>query len=292
MNGGDWNVSPQIRGNTSNLFPQLTTRMDDILYESSSSSPRSNARHNISVRQPVSCEPCRHRKIKCSRTRPICDTCRRRRVNCLYKGPHGSEASAPASSSNEALLERIKNLERLLQSHTGPDNVVSNATNNQGPSPSLEMAELSQLSPESLISEGSTMNPTFSGHGSLITNPNGNVRYEPRSSQWDSVLANTNLSIATPSLEDHDESSHGFGFPFCSTISSTTEELLEILPPMQQCDYLKNQYFTVFSPVSLPLSFTNIAANSGSSSTFFMIQVFMNSMPLLLSIRLPRQYRG
>jgi hypothetical protein len=39
------------------------------------------------------------------------------------------------------------------------------------------------------------------------------------------------------------------GFPFISSPVPSTEELIAQLPPMQQCDYLKDTYFKVFSPV-------------------------------------------
>jgi hypothetical protein len=43
------------------------------------------------------------------------------------------------------------------------------------------------------------------------------------------------------------------GFPFATSGTSTFDELLALLPPMRQCDYLVNTYFTVFSPASIPV---------------------------------------
>jgi hypothetical protein len=215
----------------------------------------------ISVRQPVSCEPCRHRKIKCSRTKPTCETCQRRRCadRCVYKNARDGDSSNLSLSSNDELLNRISILEHLLEKHTGAHIPGRNENHSMIPAPPMKMGQTSQLSPESLISESPSQSyPTdyqtpVSG-GVLTSTSSGNVRYEPRSSQWTSVLANTNLSIEAPSLEDQENSSIICGFPFTDTTVPSTDELLSLLPPTQQCDYLKNQYFAVFSPVCpLPL---------------------------------------
>jgi hypothetical protein len=207
----------------------------------------------ISVRQPVSCEPCRHRKIKCNRTRPTCDTCRRRGCvdRCIYRNTRESDFNSASNPSNEELLNRISNLEELLRKHTGA--VISGRDSQDFmtsiPSPPVDHGHPPQLSPESFISEGSSrrtcaLESQFSrNQGILTSTSSGDVRYEPQSSQWTSVLANTNLSIETPSLDDQEESGLTWGFPFMTSEVSSIEELLSLLPPMQQCDYLKNQYF-------------------------------------------------
>ncbi|KAG4437053.1 hypothetical protein IFR05_007467 [Cadophora sp. M221] len=171
---------------------------------------------------------------------------------CVYKGSRETDAPRPQSSSNEELLNRVNNLEQLLKNHTDVSN--NKQINNSIPSP-LESVQSSQLSPESLVSEPSSQSAAFSDqptpakYGVLTSTAEGDVRYEPRTSQWTSVLANTSLSIATPSLDDPDDSGMSFGFPFKASSVSSIDEILSILPPMQQCDYLKNQYFSVFSPL-------------------------------------------
>ncbi|KAH7355451.1 hypothetical protein BKA65DRAFT_498437 [Rhexocercosporidium sp. MPI-PUGE-AT-0058] len=222
------------------------------------SSHRASSLIPANVRQPISCEPCRHRKIKCSRTRPACDTCRRRGfVNrCVYKGSQGNDTLLPHSSSNDELLIRINNLEQLLRQNTDislrppSDGQINNSVTSP-----FENGQNSQLSPDSLLSEPSSQpagfseQPTSTGYGVLTSTPEGNVRYEPRTSQWTSVLANTGLSIAAPSLDDPNDPGISSGFPFDSSVASSIDEILFILPPMQQCDYLKKQYFSVFSPL-------------------------------------------
>jgi hypothetical protein len=219
------------------------------------------SRYTPSVRQPVSCEPCRRRKIKCSRTRPPCDTCSRRGLpeSCVYKGTRDEPLRPLPVPPNEELLNRINHLETLLLKHTGAQVPTPNARMTSPMiSPPTKSTQMFHPSPESFISDNSSPRTLISerstsrgmGVGVLTTSPNGNVRYEPKSSQWSSVLANTALSIATPSLDDQDDSSLVTGFPFTSAPISSVDELISMLPPMQQCDYLKDRYFAVFSPVS------------------------------------------
>ncbi|CZR54060.1 related to transcriptional activator Mut3p [Phialocephala subalpina] len=215
-----------------------------------------------SVRQPISCEPCRRRKIKCSRTRAPCDTCRRRECEerCFYKGSTLRDgASHTNSPSNIELLNRISNLEKLLSQQAGAQ--IPSASGSMSPISSDPMetrqnfyGQTSQLSPESFASEPSSHHlfssarPSPRGVGVLNSGPNG-TQYEPRSSQWTSVLANTSLSMATPSMADQEDPAASFGFPFTASPVASMEELLSILPPTQQCDILKNRYFAVFSPL-------------------------------------------
>jgi hypothetical protein len=220
-------------------------------------------RNSRSVRQPVSCEPCRKRKIRCSRTRPPCDTCRKRRCpeSCTYAAYR--EIAAPQDipfDMNVELLNRITNLENHLRQHTYSA-VVNNGCSGPMLSPPIEELEStsSDLSPNSFLNVSnispSPASSTLQRVGSLTTSSSGNVRYETRASQWTAVLANTHIALAAPSLdEDFDDSEDSkSGFPFTSLSVPTLEELLTLLPPIQQCDYLKNVYFNVFSPVCLQL---------------------------------------
>jgi hypothetical protein len=197
-----------------------------------------------SVRQPVSCEPCRRRKIGCSRTRAPCDTCCRRGCadHYVYKGSREDFIPAGLNAPNQELLDRISNLEALLKTHTATGRENSIARNegiNTGPmlSPPMEPVQSFHLSPGSFTSESSS-HPSYPSERAgadrvrvLASSPNGNVRYEPRSSQWTAVLANTGLSIATPCLEDQDDSIYSSGFLFISSSIASMDEQLSILPP-------------------------------------------------------------
>lgn len=256
-----------------------------------------------SVRQPVSCEPCRRRKIKCSRTRPPCETCRRRGCadDCSYKVDSRYEPSqATVMTSNDELLERISNLENLLRKQASaqiPDVVAGNVTPILSP---METRHTFQPSPSSLTSVSSSHltcssnSPHSREVGVLTSSINGDVRYEPQSSQWTSVLANTNLSIATPSFEDQEDSGTLFGFPFHASPVSSMEELLSILPPTQQCDKLKDRYFTVFSPVCTTQARQSQLARLTMPSSFisYTTQHFKRNTHSLLSNLHQCLYRG
>jgi hypothetical protein len=200
-----------------------------------------------SVRQPVSCEPCRRRKIKCSRTRPPCDTCRRRACaeSCFYKktGPRDQNLSNSSTASNEELLNRISNLENLLGKYTGA-HVSDSIGEGQLTSPLLSPPVDYTQPYESSNGSGSFASQSPSqmsysservstrGLGVLKTSANGDVSYEGRPSQWSSVLANTGLSIMTPDLNDPEDSGITTGFPFTSSPAPSVDELLALLPPM------------------------------------------------------------
>ena len=227
------------------------------------SSTFSQRASSTNVRQPVSCEPCRNRKIKCSRTRPVCDTCRRRGCahRCVYKGYRDEDEDHLYSPSNDELLKRINNLERLLRQQTSGSasnfGTISEGQLNNATRSSPDAGQEFHPSPESLVSESSPRSvitpaqPSSARYGILTLTSDGNVRYEPRTSQWSSVLANTTLSVATPEFHDQDGTAMSCGFPFSASPISSLDEILQILPPMQQCNYLKDQYFRVFSPVRI-----------------------------------------
>lgn len=74
-------------------------------------------KHGRKQRVPLSCEPCRSRKLKCNREQP-CQNCsvRDNRKGCIYLGPEGGPASnstlKPAQA--EGMQSRIDRLEALV----------------------------------------------------------------------------------------------------------------------------------------------------------------------------------
>lgn len=105
-----------IAKDTSNPTAELMDLCNSTKNQANTS--KTASRTAASVRQPVSCEPCRRRKIKCSRTQPPCTTCQRRGCasSCVYAGRHDVPVNHSGSSSlaNEELLARITNLENIL----------------------------------------------------------------------------------------------------------------------------------------------------------------------------------
>lgn len=209
-------------------------------------------------RMPLSCEPCRERKIRCPRTANSpggpCATCVRRGVptdQCVFlRDIHVRRASRPRTpaadatagddnqgASNSELLERIRKLESL---------VVGNATNNAS-----RMSAEAVTVPSPLDSHGGgqvdTHAPGRVTRGSLIKTASGHERYEPLSSKWSSVLANSPMGhgVSVDALTPGSASE----FPF-TTGRAHLEEALAALPAMSHCDELKDVYMSVFAPVS------------------------------------------
>ncbi len=128
-------------------------------------------------------------------------------------------------------------------------------------SPPIEPIHVFGLSPESTFdSEPSfSVSPDATSEqrlGSLTTSKGGDVCFEPRSSQWTAVLANTGITLTAPMFQDviDEEREDESGFPFMTEKIISMEELIAMLPPIKQTEYLKGVYFTVFSPVSLLFS--------------------------------------
>lgn len=69
---------------------------------------------------PVSCQSCRSKKLKCNRVHP-CSNCTARRIACSFLVP--PEKHHPVTSetlSNAELLRRIERLEAVVLRQSGP----------------------------------------------------------------------------------------------------------------------------------------------------------------------------
>ncbi|OBT73378.1 hypothetical protein VF21_07681 [Pseudogymnoascus sp. 05NY08] len=79
-------------------------------------------------RVPLSCAPCRHKKLKCNRSIP-CENCIRRgdAAGCAYAAPGPRRKAAPAGSSPDDMQNRIDRLEGLVLS------LMTNGSSAPGP---------------------------------------------------------------------------------------------------------------------------------------------------------------
>ncbi|EEP75999.1 predicted protein [Uncinocarpus reesii 1704] len=170
------------------------------------------APHAPSKRLPVSCEPCRKRKIRCTRNGPPCETCLRR-----DSGPtamHLSEAMRRQSPAK------------------------------QQPDPSQRRAppaypEISRTCSGSIFFDPSDPS-AYRQQDMFVSNPSRpslapNVAQESTKEYFRELDAS--------SREEH------CGFPFSTNPSASRRELMSYLPPRQYCDRLKDAYFRVFSPL-------------------------------------------
>ncbi|RDW62415.1 hypothetical protein BP6252_11848 [Coleophoma cylindrospora] len=82
--------------------------------------PKVQQQTRNSRQRPVSCRFCRSRKLRCSREHP-CSNCVSRGVACELETP-ARPPSGTAGASESELLERIRKLERLVESQKGRQN--------------------------------------------------------------------------------------------------------------------------------------------------------------------------
>jgi hypothetical protein len=189
--------------------------------------------------------------------------CERRQLphapsQCIYLRQTSSQSQLqnerPGSTggNNEELLSRIRNLEELVSTHM-------HTTSPRGPSalptpvtPSTDPPQ-SHLHPNEwqlVVQESSPLvfppdPPQMAGI--LNISRSGHVRYEPRTSQWNSVLEGSQVAVeARTSYEDPSASDN---FPFDLNPTARIDDFLMILPPISQCDELKAVFFRVFSTV-------------------------------------------
>ncbi|KAL3490011.1 hypothetical protein BJX62DRAFT_252185 [Aspergillus germanicus] len=176
-----------------------------------------------SKRLPLSCENCRHRKIRCissSYTAP-CDTCARRGYasSCRFRRQDNNPTSS-TSSLEDLLRQNIAVTTALLDQRNG-NRLLSPDSSPGVPQPIEEPLPVQQS-------------------GRLIVSPTNHVRFFPSNDLGDSDLLNA-----------LHESSPGFptGFPFFEQPGGVPDELLDMLPPLPQLEQLKSAYFAVFSPL-------------------------------------------
>ncbi|KAL4945601.1 hypothetical protein BDV06DRAFT_22109 [Aspergillus oleicola] len=225
--------------------------------------------HHPRRRLPISCEPCRARKIRCSRNKPPCDTCVRRRIpleQCVYscsRQPHISTQRQPqpcppqpqslendlgladvsvqprfhdpAGDSSADLIARLQRLEQLLQ--------VKNEVQDQAPPPpsvrglGLELENSRRSEPETALSTGA-----------LISSTSGHVRFLPNTCGW-RIVHRASQEGSIPSQENPIADTPSGPYPFGENDTESRPNLLLRLPPTEYCDQLKDLYFQSFAPL-------------------------------------------
>lgn len=199
-------------------------------------------------RMPLSCEPCRRRKIRCFGSEVPCDTCvkRGRAAGChfLKEVCNTTPDRVVTDETNRTLQARLSRIESLLETQ------ISLTTASQQKLRPQEPQEPSPgLSPSSdLLSNTERRHRPLPGlpvTGRLIHSPSGHVRY---------VSRNCGSDINDTAL--HDELSQSINAAqssnfdiFFSDSSATVDSILDLLPPLSHCDRLKTVFLEVFSPL-------------------------------------------
>jgi hypothetical protein len=200
-------------------------------------------------RLPISCEPCRIRKIRCSRPRgpSPCETCVRRNLasNCLYAS-HGATSplgyplqtslqppgspTRTASSPDASLIARVAELEALLQAQ---------GTNGESTSTTRPVS------------------PQFQSKGALFVSDNGHMRFIPSSLSSSTSQPLSNPQQATIRSIDLSCGPYPLGGK-----PPNRSDLIADIPAHSHCNQLKNVFFESFASVGYKATKLMLLANS------------------------------
>jgi hypothetical protein len=220
-------------------------------------------------RLPISCEPCRVRKIRCPRDGPACGTCIRRRVpveHCVYsrqpqipsrRQPQQSQSQSQAQPGGNRSLSPVAPLQPRHQGLTGEPNADLVAriekleqllhAKNQEPETASPLPNAPQLDSDVEVRQRSEPATAFAT-GTLIPSASGHVRFLPvtsgrrifnRVSRDDPCLSQDSTMIDTPIGP----------YPFGEHDAENRPNLLAKLPPTEYCNQLKDLYFQSIAPV-------------------------------------------
>ncbi|KAJ5674308.1 uncharacterized protein N7477_004242 [Penicillium maclennaniae] len=203
-------------------------------------------------RLPLSCENCRQRKIRCLGSGVPCVTCQRRGVALTCHFKRDLLPNSGPENSHDDLLQRISNLEELLQQNidlTATSITLQQNITSQSADAQIDLSvqqNTSSRTPTSIPSAslGQPYDPPKSQQnsaGSIITSSTGHIRYVPSNSRNDADLLDR-FQNPVPSGSTSD-------FPFGSETSGFNQAILDIFPPSRQCDELLTVFLQVFSPL-------------------------------------------
>jgi hypothetical protein len=146
-------------------------------------------RTGVPRQRPVSCRFCRSRKLRCNRESP-CSNCVSRGVTCELENAVRPPSEA-ASTSESELLERIRKLERLVESQK----VCQNATvkpHHPNPGTPLRRMHNSTVSPETetLDNDIAYLESIYNNHELLVGHLTCSSRANSYNLQQHKILSN------------------------------------------------------------------------------------------------------
>ncbi|KAF1992058.1 hypothetical protein K402DRAFT_78111 [Aulographum hederae CBS 113979] len=225
-------------------------------------------------RVPLSCGPCRHRKLKCNRGHP-CDNCTKRGDvdSCTYASPSTRKKSqtghGPAATSDD-MQNRIDRLEGLVLS------LMTNGAQSAGPAAAAAAIAGSMNSsstdagydvenPETIAEEMEDQDDSEVDH---VTKSVGMMKVQNdkhmfiSEAHWYSILSE--ITEVKNYFADHkkqfddqyrkvkalagDDESPGSAFIFKHHKAMSREEVLSMFPPKQSVDMLVGRYFNTYDP--------------------------------------------
>ncbi|KAH8732689.1 fungal-specific transcription factor domain-containing protein [Phaeosphaeriaceae sp. PMI808] len=232
-------------------------------------------------RVPLSCGPCRHRKLKCNRGHP-CDNCTKRgdMGSCTYAAPGNrkkSAASAGAATSPDDMQNRIDRLEGLVLS------LMTNGAQSAGPAAAQAAIAQSMSSaspdqhydigtmvggmngaPESIVeeegAEESDMETVTKSIGVMKMHNNSTVFASE--AHWYAILGE--ISEVKNYFAEHkkqyddqlkrykasqsDEPPPGTAFLYGARKTTSKADILSQFPPKQTADILVSRFFNTYDP--------------------------------------------
>ncbi|CAI6091691.1 unnamed protein product [Clonostachys chloroleuca] len=212
-------------------------------------------------RPPVSCEPCRTRKLKCNRELP-CDSCVKRNKSSLCHYASNANRTRPAPSGPQReLKERLHTLEAMVSSFLSGDAVIQtdrgrvNDSTRRAPSASGALQNVtpseSNSSPGPAGGEANALTPE-TPH--MHETGDGQVHYIDRN-HWLSILEDikevrehlSGSSHPSPydgGSQEHDRIEPDASFLFGANPNVDISDILTSLPPQPVCDRLLSFYFS------------------------------------------------
>ncbi|KAJ2983860.1 hypothetical protein NQ176_g385 [Zarea fungicola] len=205
---------------------------------------------HVNKRMPSSCEPCRRRKIRCHGACVPCETCvrRGRAAACQYQRDLATplETTLSNSSETEKLSQRISHIEQLLEKQTAIISMrnpsvynMHSPYRNRNPRSRPEVPVPTSSNP----SQSELAGQPGIGSWRLLKSSSGHVRLLSQATGLDSVSPSPLSDQFPPCLGQQTN------FPFSADVAASRQQLLDLLPPMSQCDRLKDVYMEVFSPL-------------------------------------------
>ncbi|KAF2836248.1 hypothetical protein M501DRAFT_902265, partial [Patellaria atrata CBS 101060] len=228
-------------------------------------------------RVPLSCGPCRHRKLKCNRGHP-CDNCTKRgdTASCTYASPSNrkkNQSSHGASSSPDDMQNRIDRLEGLVLA------LMTNGAQSAGPAAAhAAIAGTSSISGSSAdapldldIENDDTIKEEDEGEESDVDRiaksigvmkVDNNKAFFASEAHWYAILGEISevknyFAEHKKQYEDQlqrykaahpDEDQPGTALLFRSTKQADRSEILASFPSKQMADRLVSRYFNTYDP--------------------------------------------
>ncbi|KAF1999340.1 hypothetical protein P154DRAFT_437351 [Amniculicola lignicola CBS 123094] len=225
-------------------------------------------------RVPLSCGPCRHRKLKCNRGHP-CDNCVKRgdQGSCTYATPGSRKKSASSTgsaTSPDDMQNRIDRLEGLVLSlmTNGPQAAgpaaaqaaIANSMNNGSADHPYDLVDGPESIKEEDDGEESEVDQVAKSIG--VMKVDNNRAIFASEAHWYAILGE--ISEVKTYFNEHkkqyeeqlkrykathtDEYSPGTAFLFGAQKPTSKDELLSHFPPKATADILVSRYFNTYDP--------------------------------------------